>query len=184
MSPLTFITLVFFVLSHLIDAWGVENSGVALRQLPRSNSPRLSAVTVRSNLQRREDALKPKHHCEHSYADRGFPPAGSPSSYLHSIDTSIFDGGRTRVAKTAMEYKLPALILEDIETSLEDIQCFDSTISVRFAEAQVFNAAKDLWDISEFLIISSHPGCNQDGERSPHLWVFSGKCYWPFTDFK
>jgi hypothetical protein len=69
-----------------------------------------------------------------------------------------------------MEYKLPALILEDIETSLNEIQCSDSSLMVEFAEAEVFNAAKESWDShSEFLIISSHAGCNQDGERSPHL---------------
>lgn len=71
-----------------------------------------------------------------------------------------------------MEYKMPALILEDIETNLKDIQCSESTIKVEFTEAQEFNAAKDSWgSLSEFLIISSHFGCNRDGERSPHLYV-------------
>jgi hypothetical protein len=69
-----------------------------------------------------------------------------------------------------MEYKLPALTLEDIEMSLKDIQCSDSALVVEFAEAEMFNAAKESWDnISEFLIISSHAGCNRDGERSPYL---------------
>lgn len=91
----------------------------------------------------------------------------------HFIDASVLDGGRTRVAKTSMEYKLPALNLEDIEMSLEDIQCFDSTIKVGFAEVQMFNAARDSWNsMSEFLIIASHFGCNEDGERSPYLCVF------------
>ncbi|TVY19051.1 hypothetical protein LARI1_G002024 [Lachnellula arida] len=145
--------LVLLFLCRLIDA-SIDKSGVSLQDIPRSNSPKLTAISVRSNLRKREDAFKPKCQCEHNYADH----------------TSVLDGGRTRIAKTLMEYKLPALNLEDIEMSLEDIQCFDSTIKVEFAEVQMFNAARDSWNsISEFLIIASHFGCNEDGERSPYL---------------
>jgi hypothetical protein len=169
-----------FVLCKLVAGWNVENSGIELRDLPRSNSPRLTAITVRPKLQKREDAFKPNYHCEHSYADRAFLP-DEPRKFvlIYSIDASVLEGGRTRIAKTSMEYKIPALILEDIETSLEYIQCSDSTVKVKFAETQMFNAARDSWDsISEFLIISSHSGCNQDGERSPYLCVFP----WDFID--
>ncbi|TVY85315.1 hypothetical protein LSUE1_G000192 [Lachnellula suecica] len=87
-----------------------------------------------------------------------------------AIDTSILKGGRTRVAKTLMDYKLPALILEDIEASLVDIQCSDSAVMVEFAESEMLTAARESWrNVSEFLVISSHSGCNRDGERSPYL---------------
>ncbi|TVY88396.1 hypothetical protein LAWI1_G004756, partial [Lachnellula willkommii] len=153
MLSLGSVVLVLLFLCRLIDA-SIEKSGVSLRDIPRSNSPKLTAISVRSNLRKREDAFKPKCQCEHNYADHA----------------SVLDGGRTRIAKTLMDYKLPALNLEDIEMSLEDIQCFDSTIKVEFAEVQMFNAARDSWNsISEFLIIASHFGCNEDGERSPYL---------------
>jgi hypothetical protein len=71
-----------------------------------------------------------------------------------------------------MKYKLPALILEDIEMEVNEIQCSESTIIVEFANQQAVEVARKSWDnISEFLIISSHAGCNEDGERAPHLSV-------------
>ena len=71
-----------------------------------------------------------------------------------------------------MKYKLPALILEDIEMDVGEIQCSGSAITVEFADQETLKIARKSWDdISEFLIISSHAGCNENGERAPHLLV-------------
>lgn len=71
-----------------------------------------------------------------------------------------------------MKYKLPALILEDIEMDVEEIQCSGSAITVEFADQETLKIARKSWDdISEFLIVSSHAGCNENGERAPHLLV-------------
>jgi hypothetical protein len=71
-----------------------------------------------------------------------------------------------------MKYKLPALILEDIEMDVGEFQCSESAITVEFPDQETLEIASTSWDnISEFLIISSHPGCNENGGRAPHLLV-------------
>ncbi|KAF4630480.1 hypothetical protein G7Y89_g7655 [Cudoniella acicularis] len=140
--------LPLLIVSHLVEADIVQSSS----SLPRSNQPQLTAITVRSGIQKRAEDFRPRQHCEHLYAS-------------HSPDRS-----GSRFAKTSMTYKLPALVLEDIETSVESVQCSGSTIAVKFSERQTLVEARSKWDkLAEFLIITSHFGCNMEGERSPHL---------------
>jgi len=88
----------------------------------------------------------------------------------HLIDASILRGARSRFATTSVKYKLPALILEDIEMSVDEIRCSDSMITVEFSHQQMLDDARETWDnLPELLIISSHPGCNENGERAPYL---------------
>jgi hypothetical protein len=69
-----------------------------------------------------------------------------------------------------MKYRLPTITLEDIELHIMEIQCSGSTIAIEFPNQQTLESAKKTWDsIPEFLVISSHPGCNEDGERASHL---------------
>lgn len=69
-----------------------------------------------------------------------------------------------------MTYKLPTVNLEDIELHISDIQCSASTIAVEFRSQDTLEIAKSTWDnIPAFFVISSHPGCNKDGARAPHL---------------
>lgn len=71
-----------------------------------------------------------------------------------------------------MKYSLPTINLEDIELHIADIQCYGSSIAVEFRDFQTLNLAEKSWDgIPEFFIITSHPGCNKDGERAPHLYA-------------
>jgi hypothetical protein len=86
------------------------------------------------------------------------------------LDVSLLRGESARFATTTMSFKLPALALEDIESKLDDIECLDSTIVLRFADEQVLTQARRGWDgLSEFIVVSSHPGCNGDGERAPYM---------------
>jgi hypothetical protein len=79
-------------------------------------------------------------------------------------------GWNSRFAKTETKYKLPALILEDIEEDVEGIRCSESTITIRFSESWNLDAVRSSWDnIVPFIIVTSHIGCNEDGERKPYL---------------
>jgi hypothetical protein len=78
----------------------------------------------------------------------------------------------SRYATTSMKYSLPTINLEDIELYIADIQCSGSSISVEFRDYQTLNVAKKSWEnIPEFFVITSHAGCNPNGERAPHLYV-------------
>jgi hypothetical protein len=69
-----------------------------------------------------------------------------------------------------MKYKWPAIALEDIEEDIEQIQCSESTITVQFTDQPSLDYAREAWArFSNFLLISSHPGCSEDGERAPYL---------------
>jgi hypothetical protein len=86
------------------------------------------------------------------------------------LDVSLLRGESARFVKTSMSFKLPALALEDIESHLDNIECLDSAIVLKFVDEQVLKQARREWDdLSEFIVVSSHPGCNGDGERAPYL---------------
>ncbi|KAG9234705.1 hypothetical protein BJ875DRAFT_534596 [Amylocarpus encephaloides] len=103
--------LPLLVLSSFTDA-DIHGSPSIFPGRQVNSQPKLSAVTVRSQLHRREEAFKPKHDCSHQYAE----------------------------------------------------------VSVEFFEQQSLEAIRPSWDnLGPFLIVSSHPGCNADGERAPHL---------------
>jgi hypothetical protein len=79
-------------------------------------------------------------------------------------------GWNSRFAKTETRYKLPALVLEDIEEDVEAIRCSESTIAIQFSEAWNLDAVRSSWDnLGAFIIVASHIGCNEDGERQPYL---------------
>lgn len=85
-------------------------------------------------------------------------------------DDSINNGESSRFAKTATTYKLPTLALEDFEMDVDEIQCDESMITVQFSSVHTLQESRTGWDsLEEFFIISSHPGCNDDGERLPYL---------------
>ena len=69
-----------------------------------------------------------------------------------------------------MKYKWPAIVLEEIEEDIEQIQCSKSAITVQFKDQLSLEYGREAWvDLSEFLLVSSHAGCNEDGERAPYL---------------
>jgi hypothetical protein len=155
--------------SSSANAHIMDNSLVS-RNLGRQH-PKLSAVTVRSRLHTREEAFKPKMECTHEYAEGMLNYSSSHYRGLYSCSESpSLPGWNSRFAKTDTKYKLPALVLEDIEEDVADIRCSDSTITVEFSESHSLKAVRPSWDnLGPFLIISSHIGCNEDGERKPYL---------------
>lgn len=65
--------LSFFILwstIRCIFAQPRDNSDDALTDLSKRNTPMLTAITVRPDLQKREEIFVPKQQCEHHYVDR------------------------------------------------------------------------------------------------------------------
>lgn len=73
-----------------------------------------------------------------------------------------------------MEFKTPTLLLEDIEHHIKAVDCFDSRVYLYFSSSKALkHAHKEFQSVDSFLLITSHEGCNKDGERDPHLSVYS-----------
>jgi hypothetical protein len=86
------------------------------------------------------------------------------------LDVSLLRGTSARFAKTSTRFKIPALALEEIESHLENIECYHSFIVLKFVNEVALRQAKGQWDsLSKFIVISSHPGCNGDGQRALYV---------------
>ncbi|KAI9697209.1 MAG: hypothetical protein M1836_004773 [Candelina mexicana] len=73
-------------------------------------------------------------------------------------------------AQMKVKSKYPTLALEDIEPHVDGIQCSKSTVTLSFGTDQRLEEAKAAWSgTSDFLVITSHAGCNEDGERMPYV---------------
>ena len=79
------------------------------------------------------------------------------------------EGAEPFGASMLVETKHPALVLEDIDSYLTSIQCSRSGISLGFQSSQQSIAAEKAWNTSDFLVFTSHRGCNKNGERQPYL---------------
>jgi hypothetical protein len=77
-----------------------------------------------------------------------------------------------------MSTRLPTVVLEEVEHHIDEITCFDSSIHLRFAGQEALELAyNELSAIDEFFVITSHEGCNNDGERESH------RCGLNYLDF-
>lgn len=74
-TMLYFIKLLFpaVLLSSLATASKLDLARDVSVDLSERHLPSLTAVTVRSGIQKREEAFIPKRDCEHHYADRMYP---------------------------------------------------------------------------------------------------------------
>lgn len=71
-----------------------------------------------------------------------------------------------------MEFNKPTLLLENIENHLAKIKCYQSSVFLYFRSSDALDHAHmEFKDVKEFLLITSHGGCNEDGERDLHLSV-------------
>ena len=69
-----------------------------------------------------------------------------------------------------MQFNAPALLLEDVEDAIERIGCYTSEIHLSFKSIKVLKRIhKELIGVDSFLVVTSHEGCNEDGERNPHM---------------
>lgn len=73
-------------------------------------------------------------------------------------------------ARLGLQFKIPALMLEDIEHHIESITCYSTEIHLRFSSAELLKRThNEIASVDSFLLITSHQGCNEDGERNPHV---------------
>ena len=73
-------------------------------------------------------------------------------------------------ANLELNANLPAILLEDFDWHFEDIVCKSTTIELQFIDSATMSIAwEQMRHHPEMLMITSHFGCNADGERKPHL---------------
>ena len=86
---------------------------------------------------------------------------------------NVIDNYGTRsklAAQVHLVAKLPTLALEDMETHLYSIVCSASAIELVFTlQAILEDTLIELATLSRFYLITSHTGCNEDGERKAYL---------------
>ncbi|KAN0083689.1 hypothetical protein V8E54_002777 [Elaphomyces granulatus] len=84
--------------------------------------------------------------------------------YVQSPDDAFRDN--LLVATLTVKSRRPILVLEEIEDFLEDIVCHDTKMTIRFRSAETLNAFRsEIEAASSFTVVTSHDGCNSDGER-------------------
>ena len=61
------------------------------------------------------------------------------------------------------------LALEDLEIDLQKVSCSESEIDLQFDSSERLDeVGKELNDAAPFVVVTSHSGCNNYDERSPH----------------
>lgn len=91
--------------------------------------------------------------------------------WLISVTKADTHGSTSQfAAQLGMQFKIPALLLEDVEHHIESIGCYPSKIHLYFKSARVLKRTyKEFTSVDSFFLITSHEGCNEDGERNPHM---------------
>lgn len=73
-------------------------------------------------------------------------------------------------AKLGMRFKIPTLMLEDVEHHIKSIGCYSSAIHLYFKSTNVLKRThSEIMSVDSFLLVTSHEGFNEDGERNPHM---------------
>ena len=61
------------------------------------------------------------------------------------------------------------MMLEDVEHHIQSVDCYSSEVHLRFTSVELLQRAhNELSRVDNFLLVTSHQGCNEDGERNPH----------------
>ena len=69
-----------------------------------------------------------------------------------------------------VDFKTPTLVLEDIEDHIDFVGCAASAILLHFSSEEALrDAHEEFKGVGSFLLVTSHDGCNEDGERDPHM---------------
>ena len=69
-----------------------------------------------------------------------------------------------------MSAKRPTLALETLEHHIDQIECSNEGLVLDFATLDALNEVhRHIEGVNDFLLITSHEGCDLDGERSMRL---------------
>ncbi|KAL4872435.1 hypothetical protein BDV12DRAFT_183091 [Aspergillus spectabilis] len=116
-------------------------------------SKRLSAASLSSKLKSREESVFPILNRETNF------------DYLaNEIEDEMVFGTTLNV-----ESQWPILALEYLDVVLDGVTCTESQIQLTFASIEAEeNLIRATGDTPEFIIVTSHDGCDLEGERSAH----------------
>ena len=115
-----------------------------------------------------EGCLKYDHNLH--YLDGKYASSHHLSWLTSAMEADTHGSSSQFAAKLGMQFKFPALMLEDIEHHIESVGCYSTEIHVYFSTVELLmRAHNEFASVDSFLLITSHQGCNEDGERSPHL---------------
>lgn len=115
----------------------------------------LTAVSKRARIQTRDAAFKPY--------SAGFE--------FHYIDEDTIHANDQFAARLTFEPRLPVLAIEDVDRHLDMIQCSPDGLLLQFDSRRKLKKAEETWAaLEEFVVVTSHLGCNHDGERQPYLY--------------
>ncbi len=166
--PLLFLTIILVNGNSNFNKHAV--GGVALdgRMLPGRQL--LAATRVHEPRARGlKGCLRYDHYLHYVNDVRTRDPVSSPNEVLHGQSNTRASISKF-AAQVSMKFKMPALLLEDIEHHTERIDCSDSKVYLYFNSAEALeHAHEEFKRANSFLLITSHIGCNEDGERIPHL---------------
>ena len=82
-----------------------------------------------------------------------------------ATDNELRQDGASFGAQVSLQSKLPTLLLEGIEHLLESVDCNGRNMRVAFLSAAYDQAKGVIEEHGEFLVVTSHYGCNDEGSR-------------------
>ncbi|EEQ89743.1 GPI anchored protein [Blastomyces dermatitidis ER-3] len=146
---------------HLFVVAGFVHESLA-RAFPSSALARarvLSAATLRSSLETRDvSAALLRRETSYDFLE------GRSSSAPSAPDGSVF------TASVVVRSQKPILTLEDIESDLVDVSCSTTEIELHFASIDALDrVAKEIEQLTDFVVVSSHLNCNEADQRAPHM---------------
>ncbi|KAL2822179.1 hypothetical protein BDW59DRAFT_163938 [Aspergillus cavernicola] len=145
-----FVVFVLFLYPVIVHA---SSPGLSDHASSFPNPRRLAAATLSSRLKAREVSPVTLFKRKMSF------------DYL----ADEIEGESVFATTLDVESQWPILALEDLDAGLDSVSCTDSQIQLVFvsmAAEEAFNTAID--SMSEFVIVTSHDGCDFEGERSAH----------------
>lgn len=117
---------------------------------------RLSAGTLSSKLKARSETVAPLFQQKRSF-DYAAEDVEEESVFSTTLD---------------VESRWPILALEELDTEIDSIVCTESKIHFNFRSATAeerFNT--EIKGMPEFVVVTSHDGCDLEGDRSAHRCV-------------
>ena len=177
------------LLASAAESWAVESDQTGLsRRVP---ARRLAAAHSNTPLKSRDTESALRHDHELHYIEgKSSDPNGLmsllfqsqprlshtlsplPLSFkcLNNTIESLTGNTAPFGARIQLSAKRPTLALESLEHHIEQIECSEEGLTLNFATLDALNEVyRHIEGINDFLLITSHEGCDLDGERNMRL---------------